>query len=292
MTNNETEIKTCFIVTPIGNESTEVRRAAEGIIDAVIIPVLTELNIKVEVAHRISETGSINKQIITRLVGADLVVANLTGLNPNVMYELAIRHAVQKPVIQLMENGTKLPFDVTEERTLIYKNDMYGVVSLQKDFRAAVKHALANQEIDNPIVRAIKSDVLLNNIKENAPEKYETFKRIEEMEEKFIGLFNKLGVSTNDVHYVSKRVTHHFYADINIEINDFVVLMLKELVPGYDIKIRKNPDKDLFEADYLMLFEIERERAGDVDLSKDYVHNELRNQAKSGTISRLDTLPF
>jgi hypothetical protein len=113
--------KSCFIITPIGGDNTEIRRAAEGVIDAVIIPTLIEIGFKEEnirVAHRMPNPGAINRQVITRILEDDLAIVNLTGLNANVMYELAVRHAVRKPVVQICEYGTKLPFDITEERTI------------------------------------------------------------------------------------------------------------------------------------------------------------------------------
>ncbi|MGE7623588.1 hypothetical protein ACQKMD_11135 [Viridibacillus sp. NPDC096237] len=158
--------KKVFIVTPIGGNSTETRRSAEGVIDAVIIPVLIDLGFDVEninVAHRINTAGSINKQLITRIIEDDLVIANLTKLNPNVMYELAIRHAIRKPVIQICEEGTVLPFDIIDERTIFYKNDMFGVTELKKGLENYVEEALSDECPDNPIYRAIESQMILQS---------------------------------------------------------------------------------------------------------------------------------
>ncbi len=84
----------------------------------------------------------------------DLVVANLTELNPNVMYELAVRHSTARPVITIAEFGTKLPFDITTERTIFYTNDMRGVPKLQKELKSSITSInFNNLEFDNPIYR-------------------------------------------------------------------------------------------------------------------------------------------
>ncbi|MEZ5016444.1 MAG: hypothetical protein R2800_05275 [Flavipsychrobacter sp.] len=151
----EAKQKNCFIVTPIGGDNTNTRRKTDGLIDAAIIPVLEELGIECHVAHRIDQSGSITKQVIKHLVEDDLVIANLTGLNPNVMYELAVRHAARMPIVVVAEKGTSLPFDVTTERTIFYEDDMAGVEDLKPLLIKAIESAIKDKEPDNPIYNAI-----------------------------------------------------------------------------------------------------------------------------------------
>lgn len=160
--------KTCFVVTPIGPNDSSTRRAADGLVHAVIRPVLEEKGYVVEVAHEIDTLGSITQQVVERVLNADLVVANLTDLNPNVMYELAIRHCVAKPVIVMAESSTKLPFDVAAERTISYANDMSGVVELKHKLQHKIDFVMSNVDanIDNPVYRVIRgkaiTDALVN----------------------------------------------------------------------------------------------------------------------------------
>lgn len=93
----ETENNNCFIINPIGPVNSEKRNKTEGLLNAVITPVLDALKLNQVVAHRISESGSITKQVVRHLIEDKLVIANLTGLNANVMYELAFRHAKHEP---------------------------------------------------------------------------------------------------------------------------------------------------------------------------------------------------
>lgn len=144
----------CFIITPIGNKNDEIRRHIDGIINAVIKPVIEE-KYEVVVSHEISEIGSINKQIIREIYDDKLVIANLTTINPNVMYELAFRHSVGKPVIVIAEEGTVLPFDISVERTIFYKNDALGTLELQEKLRDFIE-SIDFGTISGPIHEVIK----------------------------------------------------------------------------------------------------------------------------------------
>lgn len=147
----------CFIITPIGDDTDPIRRHIEGIIDAALRPALED-KYDLVVAHRISEPGSITKQIITEIYSAKLVVANLTNRNPNVMYELALRHSLGKPVIMIAEKGTPLPSDIVMERTIFYQNDARGVIELRENIAAAEKE-IDYDKIESPIYNVLH-DVL------------------------------------------------------------------------------------------------------------------------------------
>lgn len=127
----DTKKKRCFIITPIGDEKSEIRRHIDGIIDEAIVPALGE-EYEVRVAHREFELGSINDRVIRNIYDSDLVIANLTQLNPNVMFEIGMRYSFGKPALVIAEEGTRLPFDVIDENTLFYINDPKGAAELRK----------------------------------------------------------------------------------------------------------------------------------------------------------------
>lgn len=149
----------CFVITPIGEKGSSVRLRTDELLDNIIKPVLEELGYEVIVPHEMDDAGSITNQIILHIVNDEMVVANLTGLNPNVMYELAIRHCFGKPVVCLIENGTKLPFDILADRAVFYENTIAGAGELKKNFQNAVKAASSQDSVDNPVIRAIGNSV-------------------------------------------------------------------------------------------------------------------------------------
>src|SRR5580704_3747330 len=60
----------------------------------------------------------IGDRMISDIIHAELVVADLTDLNPNAFYELGIRHSTVKPTIHVAKFGTQLPFDTVAHRTI------------------------------------------------------------------------------------------------------------------------------------------------------------------------------
>lgn len=161
--------KKCFIITPIGDEGSETFRMAKGVIESVIKPVLERNGFEdIKPAYEILESGMIGNQIVDRIVNDDLVIANLTGNNPNVMYELAIRHAAAKPIIHICENGTNLPFDIKDSRTIFYKNDMLGTKELIERLECFVKEVDYEKEyMDNPIYNGIQTGRILKDLNES-----------------------------------------------------------------------------------------------------------------------------
>lgn len=147
--------KKCFIITPIGDNNDPIRRKIDGVIDECINPALGE-TYEIIVSHRINISGRMDKQIIEGIYTADLIIVNLTNLNPNVMYELAFADTIGKNVILIAEEGTKLPFDITSQRTNFYKDDLVGGRKLRDDIINLEKN-LNEKNVSNPIYDIIKN---------------------------------------------------------------------------------------------------------------------------------------
>lgn len=124
---------TCFLIAPIGLPDSEIRRRSDLLFKHVVRPAVESAGYLLVRADGIDAPGLITTQIINLLMTAELVIADLSGLNPNVMYELGIRHALRLPVIQLASRGDTIPFDVANIRTILYDvHDLDAVASARE----------------------------------------------------------------------------------------------------------------------------------------------------------------
>ncbi|MCY4185568.1 MAG: hypothetical protein OXC82_05135 [Rhodobacteraceae bacterium] len=110
--------KNCFVIAPIGDTESETRKRSDQVLKHLIKPAVLKCGYNAVRADEIDKPGRITTQVIQHVVNDPLVVADLTECNPNVFYELAIRHAIRKPYVQLMKKGEKIPFDVADIRTI------------------------------------------------------------------------------------------------------------------------------------------------------------------------------
>ena len=110
--------KVLFFVAPIGKDDSPERKRSDEVLNGIVKPAAEALGLRGQRADEITEGGKITSQIVRRLLGAKLVVSDLTGLNANVFYEIAVRDSFRLPQILIAEKGTKLPFDLNDQRTI------------------------------------------------------------------------------------------------------------------------------------------------------------------------------
>jgi hypothetical protein len=149
--------KCCFVVSQIGGDDSPQRIHADWFLEAIVAPVFAELDgFKVERADKLSHPGLIDAQVIQRLLTAEIVVADLTGLNPNVFYEIGIRHMAQRPIIHMHEIGQTIPFDVSLYRSIPYsrlrpRDLQQARNSLSQSANDVLR---ADYQVENPVTNA------------------------------------------------------------------------------------------------------------------------------------------
>lgn len=153
--------KTCFIICPLGDKTSETRIKSNTFLKYIFEPVLSSYDYKAFRADQISDVGIITTQIIKYIIESPLVIADLTDLNANVFYELAIRHAVGKPYIQVISKGQKIPFDISSVRTIdVDITDLNSVETAKLEISKLIESFDKGHVADSPISIASKARIL------------------------------------------------------------------------------------------------------------------------------------
>jgi hypothetical protein len=140
----------CFYVTPIGSPDSEKRKHSDFFKNSLIEPAMKELGLKVVRADEVENPGMISTTIIEHLKRSKLVIADLSMANPNVYYEIGLRHACRKPIVQIRQKKEDIPFDVGQVNTITIDNtDFYSFFPQMNTFIAEIA-AMARAALDDP----------------------------------------------------------------------------------------------------------------------------------------------
>ena len=129
---------TCFVIAPIGSDESEERKHSDMVLEALVRRAL-EQDWEVIRADQMTSPGMISGQVIEYLLRSGLVIADLSFHNPNVFYELAIRHVIGLPTVHIVRKGDGIPFDLKDFRTItIDTEDKYELVAKLETYRAEI----------------------------------------------------------------------------------------------------------------------------------------------------------
>ena len=128
-------MKRCFVISPIGNAGTDIRKNADQLYQHIIKPVCEKCGFAAQRIDEFNTPDSITPEILEALNDYDLVIADLTGHNPNVFFEIGYRTRSQKPIIHLKRKDEIIPFDVSTIRTFEYDlTDLDMVTATKTDW--------------------------------------------------------------------------------------------------------------------------------------------------------------
>lgn len=153
----DTDEKVCFVIAPIGEPESSTRERSDLVLDHIIQPALDPYGYKAVRADNIDRPGIITTQVIQHVLDAPLVIADLTERNPNVFYELAIRHITKKPFIQIIQEGEGIPFDVAATRIIHVDHSHLGrAAEAREKIKAQIESLEANPEdLETPISTSV-----------------------------------------------------------------------------------------------------------------------------------------
>ena len=224
--------KKCFVISPIGEEGSEMRERSDKVLEHIIKPPVEECGYECMRADEISEPGIITSQIIQHLIDDDLVVADLTGRNPNVYYELAVRHVVRKPIVQVIQAGESIPFDVAGTRTIhVDHRDLDSVADCKRELVKQIRSVEKDpSRVDTPISVAIDLEFLRKS--ENPLEKSSA---------EIIAMLQDVRSMVSDIGTGSQHIR------FNIRLVDDLYMHFEHLAFALDLLPSEDPSRESFE---------------------------------------------
>lgn len=138
---------------PAGSEGRRIYEQALIRFEEVVRSACEAHGIQTQRADTIAAAGEITDQILRHLFTAEMVIADLTDQNPNVMYELGLRHATGLPTFQISERQS-LSFDVRQIRTIFFPPSEAGRIRARDELSEQLGTLLGGEPVELPAFRA------------------------------------------------------------------------------------------------------------------------------------------
>ena len=209
----------CFVIMPISDQGDYPKGHFDKVYQQIFKPAIESAGYE---AYRVDENkicDSIMKKIFDAIYNCPMAICDLSNKNPNVLYELGLRQAYDKPVVLLQDDKTDKIFDISGINTVYYKSDrLYeNILDARERLKEAIISTKNGQE--NTVIKiwqAVAADV--SHITMTKEDKLEIMLRgiVNDMQEL------KMKVAKNELNEFKNRdvdVVRNFYDEIlNIEV--------------------------------------------------------------------------
>lgn len=153
-----------FVLIPFAQEF-------DRIFERLIRPSLEGEGYKVERADTDLSQRNIMRTIVEGIAKADLIVAELTGNNPNVFYELGIAHGLQKPVIMISQALDQVPFDLRSYNVVTYSTEFDAVDAFTSSLRSIGQGCIRGTvDFENPVSDFALTERVAKNVLHGSPQ--------------------------------------------------------------------------------------------------------------------------
>jgi hypothetical protein len=131
----------CFVLMPFAKPFDNIYRE-------IIAPVIRQAGLDVMRADQILAPGSVMEQIRSSIQHSRICVADITGRNPNVLYELGIAQTLGKPTILMTQDMDDIPFDIRQYRVIKYDLQLSSIEGVKNDLMRSITTALGTDRLD------------------------------------------------------------------------------------------------------------------------------------------------
>lgn len=152
------KMKDCFIISPIADPDGYPAGHFKHIYENIIKPACELSTVAPIRADDVKQTNLIHLDILQKLIDSPIAICDLSTRNPNVLFELGIRQAFDKPVVLIQEKGTPKIFDITPLRYLEYSKEMryHDVLKSQKELSEAIDATIASDGASGNVNSIVK----------------------------------------------------------------------------------------------------------------------------------------
>ena len=163
----------------------------------------------------VSTQQNILKDIIQMIYDADVIIADLSGLNANVFYELGVAHTLNKKVINITQDISKLPFDIKSYRATEYSTHFKRFDLLVKELERYLNGAVdGSVAFSNPVTdflttkdeEEITKALIGGNTREDVLSEKGFIDNLADIEEKSNEITNALATLGNDMYVMSSGI--------------------------------------------------------------------------------------
>src|SRR5437867_3745861 len=118
-------MRTCYVALPAGIRPDPEGRMLdfEYLYSEVLKPAIEEAEFECRRLEEFAPGTSWQRSLFTAILSSDLMIADISTQNPNVMYELGIRHALKRGRTLLISAGGHLPSNIGQIQALLYSPD-------------------------------------------------------------------------------------------------------------------------------------------------------------------------
>lgn len=145
----------CFVMMPIGERPTRSAKHWRSVYEQIFVPAIKEANYDPHLGSQTLETNIIQLDVLKRIIEAPMAICDISTHNPNVLFELGIRQAFDKPVVIVAEEGTENIFDISPLRYQPYRSSLLYEEVLQDQINIANVIKATKEAVDKGAINSL-----------------------------------------------------------------------------------------------------------------------------------------
>ena len=159
--------KLCFVIMPFSATKRCSTEEWTDIFENVHKPAIIGSRLGYKCERSKIRTGAFIKDILMQLNQADVVLADLTDMNPNVFYELGVRHTLRTRTILVSQTMDDVPSDLKQYGVITYNTTPNGVTEYKKEISKILKDIRNNPDRpDNPVSDYLNLKTIVTDLSE------------------------------------------------------------------------------------------------------------------------------